>query len=144
MSDLNGLDRRAWIWGVVVTFLAQWAWEVAHGPAYRETTGPVLWRITHCLPMAAIDSVWSIVLIVAVQRSLARSPQWVVLPSLAAAGAVSATFVEWRALNMGRWTYTSLMPRVPVVHVGLWPVLQMTIIPTCVWWLILRPRRTRG
>jgi len=125
---------------MVVTFVAQWAWEVAQGPAYRETTGPVLWRITHCLPMAAIDTVWSMVLMVAVQRSLARAPRWVVWTSLAAAGAVSATFVEWRALSTGRWTYTSLMPRLPVVLVGLWPVLQMTIIPACVLWLIVRGR----
>lgn len=36
--------------------------------------------------------------------------------------------MEWRALATGRWSYTDGMPILPVLGVGLWPVLQLTLL----------------
>lgn len=36
--------------------------------------------------------------------------------------------VEWRALAVARWSYTESMPVVPLLSVGLWPLLPLTLL----------------
>lgn len=91
-SSLKNGQR--WATGTAAMFVAQWTWEVIHGPAYVETIGPVLWRVRHCLPMAAIDTLWSLVLILAVARLAARAPRSIDYILLAGAGAFTAMLVE--------------------------------------------------
>lgn len=47
---------------------------------------------------------------------------------LACLGLVIALFVEYKAFLFGRWAYTAAMPIIPIVQVGLSPVLQMMIL----------------
>ncbi|MGE3509042.1 MAG: hypothetical protein AB7N65_09190 [Vicinamibacterales bacterium] len=54
---------------------------------------------------------------------------WWRFAALAALGVTTAIVVERVALAGGRWTYNSLMPIIPIVHVGLWPVAQMAVLP---------------
>ena len=44
-------------------------------------------------------------------------------------GFILAVIVEKYALATGRWGYSSLMPIIPFLNVGLTPVLQMVLIP---------------
>jgi len=107
-----------------------WAWETAHGPAYVETNLQLAQRVWHCFPMAVLDTAWSgaiVLLAIAAARDLRRpSSMWLIA---AAAGAVTAVAVERFALETGRWTYNELMPIVPLVNVGLWPLAQMLVLP---------------
>lgn len=50
-------------------------------------------------------------------------------------GAVGAIFGELRHLSGGSWSYSQLMPTLPVVDVGLIPVLQFMILPLCIYYL---------
>ena len=113
-----------------VAFLLNWIWEATHAAAYVESTGPFLHRLRHCLPMAGTDALWTLALWGVATgvcwRTDGRAPR---LATLAVLGAVTAIVVEWAALAEGRWTYNALMPIVPVVNVGLWPVAQMTVLP---------------
>ena len=115
---------------LVVAFVLNWIWEATHAAAYVESTGPFLYRLRHCLPMAGTDALWTLALwglaTGVCWRTDGRSPR---LATLAVLGAVTAIVVEWAALAEGRWTYNALMPIVPVVNVGLWPVAQMTVLP---------------
>lgn len=131
-------DRRRWAVCTAAVFVAQWAWEVIHGRAYLETTGAVVWRITHCLPMAAIDTLWSVVLILVVRCVTAQRPGVTSYVMVAGAGAMTAVLVEVRALHEGRWTNSPSMPVIPIIDVGLSPILQMTIIPVTGLWLVNR------
>jgi hypothetical protein len=111
-------------------FVLHWAWETAHGVAYVETDMPLLDRLWHCLPMAVVDTAWSgaVVLVgIIASRSLRRP--WLTWAVGVAAGALTATWVEHAALQSGRWTYNARMPILPVIEVGLWPVLQMSLLP---------------
>lgn len=47
---------------------------------------------------------------------------------LAAFGACIAVFVEYKAFLLERWAYTPAMPVVPLLGVGLSPLLQMTLL----------------
>ena len=114
-----------------VAFVLHWTWETAHGVAYVETDMPLLDRLWHCLPMAVVDTAWSgaIVLVgIIVSRSLRRP--WLTWAVGVAAGALTATWVEHAALQSGRWTYNARMPILPVIEVGLWPMLQMSLLPS--------------
>ena len=52
------------------------------------------------------------------------------------AGLVIAILIEWFAVNgLHRWAYTDQMPRIPVLDVGLTPILQMLILPPLIFLL---------
>lgn len=50
------------------------------------------------------------------------------LVALALVGFFVAAGIEYRALALDRWTYTPSMPIVPYLHVGLSPLVQMTLL----------------
>lgn len=128
---------------LVIAFGLNWAWEATHAAAYVESTGPFFFRVRHCLPMAVTDALWTLALwgiVTGLLWRTDRQPRRLV--ALAALGAVTAILVERMALADGRWTYNSLMPVIPIVNVGLWPVAQMTVLPVIAVWLAgaSRPR----
>ena len=88
------------------------------------------------------DALWTLALWAIVTGAIQRPDSAWRLAAVAALGAVSAVAVERVALADGRWTYNALMPIVPILDVGLWPVAQMTILPVITVWLA-RARPTR-
>jgi len=51
---------------------------------------------------------------------------------------VQVTFTQlfiYSRLGTGRWTYNDLMPILPIVGVGVWPVLQMSLLPALALYL---------
>jgi len=111
---------------LAVSFLMHWGWETAHGVAYVETALPLATRVWHCLPMAGVDTLWTAGLVALAGRAGSIRVAALVATVL---GAATAILIEWYALRNGRWTYNELMPLVPLVRVGWWPVLQMAILP---------------
>ena len=59
--------------------------------------------------------------------------RWPVFAAAAFLGAVCAVVFERLALAAGRWSYTDRMPIVPVLGVGLWPLLQLTLLVPVAW-----------
>jgi hypothetical protein len=120
---------------LVVAFVLNWIWEATHAAAYVQSTGPFLSRLRHCLPMAGTDALWTLALWAVVTVLVQRSNSAWRFAALAALGAASAVAVERVALAAGRWTYNALMPIVPIVDAGLWPLLQMITVPVVSVWL---------
>ncbi|MEP7118904.1 MAG: hypothetical protein ABI880_15040 [Acidobacteriota bacterium] len=124
---------------VVVAFVLHWAWEATHAVAFVESAGPFLFRLRHCLPMAGIDAVWTLGLWALVGGlSTSGRPIPGRLVALGSLGALTAILLERSALAEHRWTYNALMPVLPVLDVGLWPVLQMIAVPVVSVWLSRR------
>ena len=124
---------------VVVAFVLHWAWEVTHAVAFVESAGPFLFRLRHCLPMAGIDAVWTLGLWALVGGlSASGRPTSRRLVALGILGGLTAILLERLALAGHRWTYNALMPVLPVLDVGLWPVLQMIAVPVVSVWLSRR------
>ena len=44
--------------------------------------------------------------------------------------------LELHALKINRWTYSTLMPVIPILEVGISPILQMTILPLSAFYLV--------
>lgn len=62
---------------------------------------------------------------------------------LAVVGFSIALFVEYKALALGRWSYTDAMPMIGVL--GISPLIQMTLLlPLSVFLTMLVERRLRG
>jgi hypothetical protein len=144
LNERSGLQRVATF--AIASVLLQWAWEVAHGPAYVETALPLSNRIWHCAPMALVDAAWS-ALLVAAAAILAPQIGWssrrAVAWTTAALGTVTATAFEMWAVGRGRWTYNGYMPVLPLVGAGVWPVLQMSLLPPAAYLLSCVGRRRR-
>lgn len=54
------------------------------------------------------------------------------------AGFAGATVSEYVHLRAGNWVYASTMPLLPVVHVGLAPIAQFTILPVLSYFVAAR------
>lgn len=105
-----------------IAFVLNLVWEFSHAHLY--TPCPT---IASCWPILLRASAWDALFVTALdffwlqERSVANYT-YVVIIALAAAIAI-----EWHALAIGRWAYTAAMPIIPLLHVGLSPVLQLPI-----------------
>lgn len=67
-------------------------------------------------------------------RAWPTTGRWNVYLFAAALGAVGALAFEWYARATGRWSYSGDIPVVPALEVGLWPLLQLTLlVPASLW-----------
>lgn len=61
---------------------------------------------------------------------------------LVATGGIIAVIIEKIGLEVNLWTYNNKMPKIPVLEVGLLPVLQLMVLPVIVYlfsyWLFQR------
>ena len=66
---------------------------------------------------------------------------WLLLAGLTVAVAVGTELVLVHGVK--RWGYAASMPLLPVLPVGLWPVLQTVLLTPAVLWWACRPRGMR-
>jgi hypothetical protein len=122
------------------------AWEVAQMQVYAFPRQGVMADLVGCLVPSLGDGLMTLVISWS-GWGLFRSAGWVLRPgvrgSLLAAlvGFVLAVGVEWNALHRtGAWAYAPAMPLLPVIGVGLLPVVQMLLLPPMTfvivrsWW----------
>lgn len=125
---------------ILASFGMNWLWEMAQMPAYQEMAGKPWSETLELCTIATLGDVLLTLLIYGVGGLAAGRVQWGmpgkwnVYATGALLGAVVATAVEWRALAVGKWSYMNHMPIVPVLEVGLWPFLQLTLlVPAAIW-----------
>ena len=129
----------------VVSILLNFPWEVAQMPLYVEE-GSWFEFARHCF-IPSIGDGFIVLLIFCVgwiargQSDWSDQPGWTGYAVMLAAGLIIAVMVEWTAMSgLGRWSYTSSMPVLPVLGVGVVPVVQMLVLPPVIfkitgWWL---------
>jgi hypothetical protein len=127
--------------GVPLNFI----WEIAQMPLYVED-GKLLEFAVHCIVPSLGDGV-IVLIIFGVGWIVWRRVDWFVRPQWPArilmlvTGLIIAVVIEWVAVyGMGRWSYAENMPVLPILNVGLSPVLQMLLLPPVIfkaaaWWL---------
>ena len=113
--------------------------------AYVETAGQSWASTLGLCTRAAVGDVGIILGIYAAGALAAGDPdwglrgRWNIYATAAVLGLAYAALVEHAALAAGRWSYTERMPVVSVFGAGLWPLLQMTLLPLLTfliarWW----------
>jgi hypothetical protein len=147
VTAISGLRLQAGIFLVAV--LLNLIWEVAQVQLYAFPRRGILIDLVGCLVPSLGDGLMTL----AIYWSgwlVFRQAAWVLRPGalgylfMLLVGFVLAVGVEWNALHRtGAWAYAPGMPLVPVVGVGLLPVLQMLLLPPATF-LIVRSSRRRG
>jgi hypothetical protein len=130
---------------VLTSFIFNEIWEMAQMSAYVETTEHSWTSTLGFCTRAAVGDVGIILGIYAAGALAAGDPdwglrgRWNIYATVAVLGLAYAALVEHAALAAGRWSYSERMPLVPVLDAGLWPLLQMTLLPSLTflfarWW----------
>lgn len=129
----------------VISVPLNFIWELAQMPLYVDN-GNLLNFVRHCIIPSLGDGV-ILLIIFGVGCGVLRRADWFVQPTASAyafmlvSGLIIAIVIEWVAVyGMSRWSYTTRMPVLPVLGVGLSPVLQMLLLPPVIfkataWWL---------
>lgn len=113
------------------------AWEILQIPLFKG--GVYEWHhILFCL----LDSVADVIMLLLIYFGFAliyKNALWVInlntkrIILLILTGGTGAILAEVRHLSIGTWSYAGTMPLIPVVNVGLSPVLQFMILPILIY-----------
>ena len=120
---------------ILTGFVLNEIWEMAQMSAYVETAGHSWASTLGVCSLAALGDVGIILGIYVAGALVAEDPgwglrgRWNIYAMTAVLGLAYAALVEHDALTTGRWSYTESMPVVLVLGAGLWPLLQMTLLP---------------
>jgi hypothetical protein len=141
-SSAKVTSRRAALWWLATLFvgavLFNYPWELAQAPLY---IGMKSFRIPwwHCF-VASLGDGLLVLTIFAAGWTVLQQRDWFVRPGvrgylvMLAIGLAIGVSVEWVAVYlMGRWIYTAQMPLLPGLGVGLFPVLQMLVLPPLIF-----------
>jgi hypothetical protein len=140
MTDTTVMHRIARTLTVVflVAVAVNYPWELAQAPLFAwpgDTRNP--WW--HCFVASLGDGVL-VLLIFGVGRLVLRRHDWFARPGtrgyalLFTTGVVLAVAVEWVAVHvLQRWTYLPAMPRLPMLDIGIVPILQMLVLPPLIF-----------
>jgi hypothetical protein len=129
----------------LLAFGLNWLWEMAQMSAYAEMASSSWWETAPACTWATLGDVvftfaiYGLGALAAGRLDWGLDPRWYVYVTAAILGAACGGAFECWAVRSGRWSYDSRMPIVPGLHIGLWPLLQLTIlVPAALglaaWW----------
>ncbi|MBI5421028.1 MAG: hypothetical protein HZA35_01810 [Parcubacteria group bacterium] len=118
---------------VVLAFVLNLVWENAQAPLFNGYQN----FVQHFMPClwATIGDAVIILLFYEAYAFWCKDRYWIAhmkgghIVTLMIMGVILAIFMEWGALVSGRWSYAESMPTIPLLGVGLLPVLQMMFLP---------------
>lgn len=122
----------------VVAVLFNYLWERAQASFYvGKADSDIAWWL--CL-LASLGDGLRVLLTYAVGRVVLNRRNWFEQPGvrgyvfMLAAGLAISVSVEWATVyTLQWWAYTAQMPLVPVLGVGITPVLQMLVLPPLIF-----------
>jgi hypothetical protein len=129
----------------IFAFLLNLPWELAQVPLFAGMATAQHWSAILACGAATLGDVtialaafWTVAAGVGARR-------WVLAPTrgrvaaFVAVGMVITTVMERLATGLfGRWAYAEAMPVVPVLEVGLSPLLQWIVLPPLIVWFVRR------
>lgn len=114
--------------------ILNFSWEMLQMPFFNEMSFTD-WQDWLLCFKASISDAGLVLSILFIGRVLFKDWEWhqnldiLKLGYLILFGFVIAVYFEVDALNTARWSYSKLMPTLPLIGVGLVPVIQMLILP---------------
>lgn len=130
---------------ILFMFLLHFSWEILQAPLFARMPVMSHWQGTLICLKATFGDVGIALASFAVAALWQRDSRWFLSPTNGALAGYLATGVlitiafEWHAVYWaGRWSYSALMPIVPVLRVGAAPVLQWIVIPLVVLFFLQR------
>lgn len=125
-----------------LSFVLNYAWEIGHCPLYTVCS----YDRSHFifLALASLADAIMVGLLYFGFALIYRNGLWIRHLTTARVfwlmlvGGAGATVSEVAHLSAGNWAYTNRMPIIPIIEVGLTPVLQFTILPVLIYCLSIR------
>lgn len=123
----------------VMAFLLNFVWELGHLPLYKDATYNIQ-HIAFCA-LASVADAQMVLLIYLCLALINKKPFWVQHIGLKQVfilmiiGGIGAIIGEIAHTSSGNWAYADSMPMLPVLNVGLSPVLQFFLLPTLIYYL---------
>ncbi|PZX53502.1 hypothetical protein LV84_03226 [Algoriphagus ratkowskyi] len=120
-----------------LAFILNLIWEEAHGLLY-EGFQYDLGHIAFCA-LASVADMFMVLILLFAFGLIYKHVLWIVPVRfgrslvLILVGGVGAILAEMWHTSRGDWSYADTMPLIPIVEVGLSPVLQFAIIPLIVF-----------
>lgn len=121
----------------VYAFILNFIWEVSQGFLFSDYVYNFQ-HISFCA-LASVADLIMVLLLYFVFSVALKNPFWIknFTPykslSLLFIGGAGAILGEWRHLSEGTWSYTETMPVLPIIEVGLTPLLQFIILPILIY-----------
>lgn len=125
---------------ILVVFSLNFLWEIGQTPLYAPHFDS-LWDLILVHLRAAGGDAIMIAVIIFINALIFRDWLWFFklnkkkIMSIVIWGAAMAIAIEKAALLSSRWNYNDLMPIIPILNVGLTPVLQMIILSVLSFWI---------
>ena len=122
---------------IFFAFLLNLAWELIQIPLYKNSVYDID-HIAFCA-LASLADVLMVLLLYFGFSVIFKDPFWMQdlklkrLLLLVVIGGAGAVLFEMRHLSSGSWGYNDSMPLIPVVNVGISPVLQFMILPLLIF-----------
>ena len=122
---------------VILALLLNFAWELIQIPLYKNPAYD-----TRHIAFCALASLADVLMVLLLYFGLAlifKDTFWIQYLKLrrivivVLIGGVGAVLLEIRHLSLGSWGYDNSMPLIPVVNVGIAPVLQFMILPILIY-----------
>ena len=135
---------------VLFGFLISFPWEMLQAPLYVGMAQAPHWSATlHCLVATFGDCVLFLY-VFGMTAAIFRNCHWIRAATFlqvfwfTAIGLTVTVLIEAAAVRgIGwNWRYTALMPRLPLLGIGLSPVLQWVVLPPLVMWVVRRQLRS--
>lgn len=125
----------------VVSVVLNYFWEITQGFLFvgMDSWENIWW---HCFVASLGDGLMVWVIHAAGWRIFRRadwfmSPQWKGYGVMLTTGLIMAVAVELLAVHiLQRWTYTTDMPVLPGVNIGIAPLLQMLMLPPLIFYIV--------
>ena len=120
-----------------LAFFFNVSWEILQMPLFKG--GVYDWQHIMFCGLASIADVIMVLIIYFGFALIYKNAFWVKnlntksIILLLLIGGIGAVLAEVWQLSIGTWSYTSDMPLIPVVNVGLSPVLQFMILPILIY-----------
>lgn len=113
------------------------AWEILQIPLFKG--GVYEWHHILFFVLASVADVIMVLIIYFGFALIYKNALWVKnlktnrIILLVLTGGTGAILAEIRHVSIGTWSYADTMPLIPVVNVGLSPVLQFMILPILIY-----------
>lgn len=117
-----------------LVFIINFLWEISQMFLYENHTNG-FWNFIFLHIKASLGDVVIFLLIYLLGALIFQSKKWFVKENkskyfiASLLGLIIAIVIERYALATQRWAYNNLMPVIPLLKVGLSPILQMIILP---------------
>lgn len=120
---------------ILFAFLLNFVWEFWQVPFFAGIQDAPHWQAIKVCTRATFGDVAIIMAAYWAAAAFAKNRLWLMRPSkfnlaiFLSLGVVITIFIEHYSITTGRWEYADIMPIIPIIGVGVSPLLQWIIVP---------------